>query len=158
MPFLTITTVPNDPPLWDKTQLGCQSAIAKSGTKLAATAHKNLVKCLDGVLKAAAGGGVYTDITAQCTAALDPADPRSKVGKAIAKLQASLTSKCGTLLPADLATPCSPTATTFADVATCLVNTHLAQTGAAVAAEYGTACALISAVGLDTEYAALCAD
>jgi hypothetical protein len=158
MPFLTITTVPNDPPVWDKAQLGCQSAIGKTGSKLAATAHKNLIKCLDGVLKAAAAGGVYTDITAKCTAALDPANPSSKVGKAIAKLQDTLTAKCGALTPADLENPCSSTATTFADVGTCLINNHLTQVGAAVAAEYGTACALITAVGLETEYAALCAD
>ena len=99
MPFLTVTTVPTDPPVWDKPQLGCQSAIAKSGSKLASTVHKNLVKCLDGVLKAAAAGGDYADITAKCTAALDPANPSSKVGKSIAKLQASLTSKCGSLTP-----------------------------------------------------------
>jgi hypothetical protein len=110
------------------------------------------------VLKAAAAGGVYTDITAKCTAALDPANPGSKVGKAIAKLQDTLAAKCGALTPADLDHPCSPTATTFADVGTCLVNNHLTQVGAAVAAEYGTGCALISAVGLETEYAALCAD
>lgn len=158
MPFLTITTVPTDPPVWDKTQLGCQAAIAKTGTKLAATAHSGLVKCFGGVLKAAATGGDYTDIAAKCSAALDPANPSSKVGKTIAKLQDAVAAKCTALTPAELGNPCSPTATTFADVATCLVNNHLTQVGTAVAAEYGTACALISAVGLETEYPALCAD
>jgi len=158
MPFLTVTTVPTDPPVYDGDALGCQAAISKGGAKLTKTLHKGLKKCLDGVLAAAAAGGVYTEITATCAAALDPANPDSKVAKAIAKLQSGVTSKCADLVPGDLGNPCSPSATTFADVATCVANQHIAQIGAAVAAEYGTACALITAVGLETEYAALCAD
>ncbi|MEO8604056.1 MAG: hypothetical protein ABI629_15880 [bacterium] len=158
MPFLTVTTVPNDPPVYTKAQLACQAAIAKGGAKLVKTAHKGLVKCLDGVLKAAATALPYTTITTKCVADLDPANPASKVGKAIAKLQAGLTGKCTGQTPGDVGQPCSPTASTFADVGTCVAAQHLAQTAAAVAAEYGTACALITAVGLDDEYPTLCAD
>lgn len=156
MPFLTIVTVSDDPPLWDSAQLNCQKAIAKGGNKLAKTAHKSLQKCLDSVLSATSKGQPLADVTTKCAAALDPNNPASKVGKAIAKLQSGVTDKCGALTPADVGSPCDGAATTFAQVATCLVTQHLTGVGDLVAAAYGPACALISAVGLDTSYPALC--
>jgi len=158
MPFLTITTVPHDPPVYSKTQLGCQSAIAKAGATLAQTAHKELVKCLDGVLKAASTAAPFIDITTKCVAGLDPASATSKVGKAIAKLQSAASGKCASLTPSDLDKPCNASAASFVDVATCVAAQHLTQIAGSVAAEYGSACALISAVGLKDEYPALCAD
>lgn len=158
MPFLTVTTVPTAPPSYDKVQLGCQSAIAKGGVKLTKTLHAALAKCLGGVLKAAAEGGDYSQIAAKCGAALGRATPGSKVGKAIDQLEAAIAKQCGALLPADMGKPCDPSATSFVDVSTCLVDQHVDQIAAAVKAEYAGACALITAVGLDGDYPALCND
>jgi hypothetical protein len=156
MPYLTIVTVSEEPPLWDGAQLNCQKAIAKGGNKLAKTAHKSLIKCFDGVLAATSKGQPLTDITAKCASALDPGNPASKVGKAIAKLESGITDKCAGLTPADVGSPCDGAATTFAQVATCVVTQHINGVGDLVAAEYGPACALISAVGLDGSYPSLC--
>lgn len=156
MPFLTIETVPNDPPAWDSDQLNCQKALA-SAAKLSQTVHQNLSKCLASVLSAASKGEQFTKVAAKCSAALDPADPGSKVGKAIAKLQARIADKCrAPLTPADVGNPCNASATTFADTTTCIVAQHLSAASAGVAAAYAPACALISAVALDDEYPALC--
>jgi hypothetical protein len=158
MPYLTITTVPNDPPNYDKPRQGCQAAISKGGAKLTATLHKSLAKCLDGVLKAAADVADYSKITPKCASALALATPGSKVGKAIDQLESAIADKCAGLVPFDLGNPCSPTATTFADVATCVAAQHVAQISSAVKAEYSTACALITAVGRAGDYPALCSD
>lgn len=156
MPLITIETVPDEPPLWDSARLNCQKAISKGGSKLTKTAHKGLKKCLDGVLAATSAAQPLTAVTAKCDADLDPTDPASKVGKAIAKLQGGVADKCIDLTPADLGNPCDAGATTFAQVATCVANQHLSAIGEAVAGEYGPACALISAVGLDGAYPSLC--
>ncbi|MBX3026825.1 hypothetical protein KF840_18105 [bacterium] len=156
MPYLTVATVASEPPTYDKLQLGCQAAISKGGAKLTRTLHGALVTCLNGALRAAAEGGAFGAISAKCAAALAPADPGSKVGKAIAQLTAAIAKKCAGLLPIDLGTPCSPSAASFADVASCIAGQHRAQVSTAVAAEYATACAVITAVGLDGTYPALC--
>jgi len=156
MPFLTITTVPLEPPVWDGAQLGCQKAISKNAAKLAKTLRGGLTKCFDGVLSATSKGKPLTDVTAKCVAALAPASATSKVGKAIDKLEAAIADKCADLAPANVASPCASGATTFTQVATCVVNAQLTTTSNAVGSEYGAACALITAVGLDADYPALC--
>ena len=66
-----------------------------------------------------------TAITTKCTDRLDPGNPASKVGKAIAKLQSGITDKCASLAPADVGSPCDAGATTMAQVATCVVSQHM---------------------------------
>jgi len=156
LPFLTVVTVPAQPPTWDKARLNCQKALAKRGTALSNTAEKGLIKCFDAVLAATAKAKSVTDVAAKCTADLAPGDPDSKVGKAIGKLQTVVADKCFGLLPSDLGSPCDPSAATFGQVATCIVTQHLARTTALVADAYGPACALITAVGLETAYPAAC--
>lgn len=156
MPFLTVVTVPDEPPVFDSAKLNCQKAISKGGSKLAKTLHKALGKCLEGVLAAASKGEPLTAITGKCADALDPGNPASKVAKAIAKLQSGVSDKCASLTPADIGSPCDAGATTMAQVATCVVSQHLTGVSDLVAAEYGPACTLISAVGLDATYPALC--
>ena len=156
MPFLTIETVAEEPPVWDKAQLNCQKALGRGGVKLAGTVAKGLTKCFDGVLAATAKGEPLTAVTAKCAADLAPGNPSSKVGKAIAKLTAGVTDKCADFTPAAMGNPCSESATTFADVATCLVDETLSSSSNAVGAAYGPACALITAVGLGGAYPAVC--
>ena len=156
MPLLTIVTVPDVPPVFDTAELNCQKAISKGGAGLAKTAHKALKKCLDRVLAATAKEQPLGGVTAKCDGDLDPSDSASKVGKAMGKLQAGIADKCGSLTPAELGSPCDSDATTFTEVADCLVEQHLSSVGEAIDAEYGSACALISAVGLDMAYPALC--
>lgn len=158
MPFLTVTTVASDPPVWDKDQQGCQGAIAKGGVKLSATLHKELSKCFAAVITTAGAGDPLTSVTAKCAAALDPANPDSKVGKKIAQLQSGITGKCADLTPASIDSPCDGAATTFAQVATCVADASIEKVSQLVAAEYSPACALITAVGLEADYPALCAN
>lgn len=158
LPFLTVTTVPNEPPVWDKDQQGCQAAIAKGGVKLSATLHKELSKCFNAVLKAAGAGDPLTTAATKCTAALDTGNAGSKVGKAIAKLQSGVVDKCADLAPASVDSPCDAAATNFADVATCVADASIETISELVAAEYSPACALITAVGLEADYPALCAN
>jgi hypothetical protein len=156
MPFLTIETVVEEPPVWDQAQLNCQKALGKGASKLAKTATKGLTKCLDGVLSATSMSEPLTTVTAKCTADLAPANPSSKVGKAIAKLTAGVADKCADFTPAAMGSPCDPGAITFTDVTTCVVAQTLASSGNAIGAAYGPACALITAVGLDGDYPAVC--
>ena len=158
LPFLTVTTVPNEPPVWDKDHQGCQAAVAKGGVKLSATLHKELSKCFNAVLKAAGAGDPLTGAAAKCTATLDPTNPESKVGKAIVKLQSGIATKCADLTPASIGSPCDGAATTFAETATCVASASVDKTSELVVAQYSPACALITAVGLEADYPALCAN
>ncbi len=156
LPLVTVQTVAAEPPIWDKGLRGCQQVLARGTVKLAATVTKNLATCFDGVLAATAKGDPLTKVTAKCGAALAPDTPGSKVGKAIGTLTSAVTKKCAAVTPAWLGTPCDAGATTMADVASCLVTRTLSASSRTIAAAYGPACALISAVGLEADYPAVC--
>jgi hypothetical protein len=156
MPFITIVTVSAEPPVFNNDQLKCQKAIGKESGKFVKTKQKALTGCLDKVLKAVSKGQDLTNVTAKCVGDLNESDAESKLGKAIAKLESKVTALCSGLTPADIHSPCSAGATTFGEVASCLVDNHETKVEEMVAAEYANACELISAVGLDTSFPALC--
>ncbi len=158
MPFLTIVTDAGDPPVFDNAQQKCQSAIAKAGGKYLKTVQGSLVKCMGKVLDAAGDAEDPTALTPDCAAEADPASSTSKVGKAKGKAAASIEKSCTGLLPSAINSPCDEAATTFAQVSTCLATDHETQAAEAVRAAYADACAILSAVALDTAYPAVCED
>ncbi len=156
MPFLTVETVAAGVPLFGKDELGCQKAIGKAGGKYSRTLQKLLTKCLDSVLADTAKGKPLTKATAKCLASLDAGNPDSKLGKTAAKTDAMLGKKCEGVSPADINAPCAASATTIGETSACIQAQHSEAVQAAVRNEYADACALISAVGLSTEFAELC--
>lgn len=156
LPRLTVVAAPPQPPNWGKAQLGCQKALVKSSTKLGAATQKSLAKCFDAVLAATAKGKPLTDVSSRCVADLAPNDAASKVGKAVAKLESALVSKCESLSPVAIGTPCNEAAASFSDIASCVVAQQLNAAAESMRAVYGPACALITAVGLDAAYPAAC--
>jgi len=157
MPFLVVETVALDPPLFSKDQLKCQKGIAKAGAKHSKTVQKLLAKCLDEVLKATSKGQDLDKATQKCLDSLDAGNPDSKLAKSNAKTDSSIAKKCEEMVPADVNSPCDPAATTMSELAACIVDQHSTSVQTAVRAEYADACALISAVGLGTEFPELCA-
>jgi hypothetical protein len=156
-PFITIETVALTPPQLDGDELACQTAIAKSGQKLAGTALKAFSTCFGAILKDVAEDNTLDPATtAKCDAQLDPTNPASKIAKAAAKVTSDVAQKCEGLAPDDVGSPCNPSATTFDQVATCLQNSHLAAAQAQVASQYASACTLANAVDLDSAYPDLC--
>lgn len=157
LPFLTVQTIDLAPPVLSSAQQACQSNITKSGSKLVGSVLKSFGTCFGSVLKDYAPDAVVAQSTIdKCVLALDPNDPNSKLGKALAKFTAGIPAKCQGVLPADLGSPCDPLATSFAQTATCLQTSHLAAAQEIVAAQYATACTLLNAVGLETAYPVVC--
>ncbi len=56
LPFLTITTVSDEPPVFGKSALKCQKALAVQAGNFVKGKQKNMGKCLDAVLTAVAKG------------------------------------------------------------------------------------------------------
>lgn len=157
LPFLTIQTIPQTPPVLSSVAQACQTNITKSGSKLVGTLLKSFGTCFAGVLKDVAPDAVVAQSTIdKCVLALDPADPNSKLGKALAKFAAGIPAKCQGVVPADLGSPCDPAATTFAQTAACLQASHLAAAQEIIASQYASACTLLNAVGLDADYPVVC--
>lgn len=157
LPFLTVTTVPLVPPSLAAAEQICQATIAKAGQKLVGTGLKAFATCFGGVLKDQAPDQLLTPATAaKCAAAIDPADADSQVGKALAKLSADVTKRCGALTPAAIGSPCDPAATSMIDVVACLQDTHRRAIAAAVRSQYGAACTLLNAVGLVAGWPGVC--
>lgn len=157
LPFLTIQTIPLAPPVLSSAEQACQSNITKSGAKLVGTLLKSFGGCFGSVLKDYAPDAVVAQSTIdKCVLALDPADPASKLGKALAKFASGIPAKCQNLVPADIGSPCDPAATSFTQTASCLEASHLAAAQTIVAAQYANACTLLNAVGLDADYPVVC--
>jgi hypothetical protein len=157
LPFLTIQTIPQAPPVLSAAEQACQSNITKSGSKLVGTLLKSFGTCFSSVLKDFAPDSVVAQTTIdKCVLALDPGDPNSKLGKALAKFVSGIPAKCQGVLPADIGSPCDPVATTFAQTAACLQASHLAAAQDIVSSQYANACTLLNAVGLDADYPVVC--
>jgi len=157
LPTLTIVTIPLTPPVLSSDAQKCQAAVAKSGAKLVATAHKSFSSCFGLVLKDFAPDEVLSSTTAtKCASGLAPADPTSKLGKALARFVSDLEKKCPGVTPADIGSPCNPSATTIAQMATCIRDANLASAEVQVSAQYAAACAQLGAVGLDTAFPGIC--
>jgi len=156
MPFLTIETVASAPPVLSKQERSCQKILGSEGRKLLSTVDKELTKCLDKVLAAVAAGKDPTDQKATCRKGLDAADPASKIAKARAKLLDKIATKCAGVTPSDLDSPCNTAAATIGATATCLADQSTLLAEEAVRLRYAAACDLLTAVGLDTDFTAIC--
>ncbi len=157
MPFLTVVTGAGEPPVFTPAALTCQKGIAKASQKFVSAKQKALGKCFGSVLADAVANEGFAKSTSKCASGLDVGDPKAKLSKAIAKFQATIADECPAVLPAQIDSPCNPAAPDMAAIASCLLAHHGAQVEAALAAEYGDACALITAVGLDAALPGLCA-
>jgi hypothetical protein len=157
LPILTIVTVPLQPPVLSSAAQTCQSTIAKASQKLVGTALKSFTTCFSLVLKDFAPDSTLAPTTApKCAGALDPSSQDSKLGKALGKLVADIEKKCDGLTPADIGSPCNPSATTIAQTAACLRDGQLALAEALAAQQYASGCTLLSAVGLDAAFPGIC--
>jgi len=158
MPFLTVTTVSDEPPVFGKAQRACQQALALEARKYASQLHTLLNRCLDRIVKDVGSGKGTAAAVELCASSLNPtATPPSKFAKARAAALQKIGKKCAApLTPADLNSPCILAAATFADVATCLLDDHAINVQEMIRAEYRDACAMLTAVGLDAAYPTAC--
>lgn len=157
LPILTIVTVALQPPVLSGAAQTCQTTIAKAGQMLVGTALKSFTTCFSLILKDFAPDSALAPTTApKCAGTLDPSRPDSKLGKALGKLVADIEKKCEGLTPADIGSPCNPSATTITQTATCLRDGQLALSEALVAQQYASGCTLLSAVNLDTAFPGIC--
>jgi hypothetical protein len=157
LPILTIQTASTAPPVLSQAALNCQATIAKEGAKLVASTLKAFGSCFGAVLKDAVDSSIGTKTTTKCGAELNPASASSKVSQARTKFASKVNTKCASLAPADIGSPCDGGATSFADTITCITNAHQAAVEDVVTDQYASACTLLSAVGLDAAYPGMCA-
>jgi hypothetical protein len=158
LPYLTVVTAEPAPPAYSRDEQACQKAIAKAGVAYLKAVQTSLAKCMNAVLVTVGKGGDASSESAKCQDAADPDSSDSKVAKAAQKARDAITGGCSELTPAAIDGPCLESATTFEQVADCIVAGHTALGAQAVAQTYGAACALLAAVGLDADYAAACED
>lgn len=158
LPFLTVTTVVHEPPVFDDAEQLCQRTLALEGRKYPSFAHTQMQICFNRVLKDVAAAKPLTNAMAACAKALDlGASPASKVDGARAKAVAKVQSKCpAPLVSAGLESPCDAGATTFADVAACVLDHNLEQVQEMVRAEYADACGIATGVALEGDYPVVC--
>jgi hypothetical protein len=158
MPFLTITTVVEEVPLFGKAELKCQKALATQMAKFVKTKTKSLTKCFDAVLGAVSKGKDVATVAPGCQKALDLDDAASTMSKTIAKVEEKIVAACVGLTPEALGSPCAEEATDFGDVSECLLEGHEAAVDAMVRSTYASACAILTEVGLEDDYAGVCTD
>jgi hypothetical protein len=159
LPFLTITTPPEpatEPPVLGKAALKCQKAIAKQTQAYGVAIRKLTSKCFDGILTAVAKGKPVSGEQAKCAAAIDTASPSSKLAAARTKARANIVKACGTLVPADLGSPCAPAAADFGATADCALDLHAETAAAGLKSAYAAACVLAKSVSLGTAVPGLC--
>jgi YVTN family beta-propeller protein len=152
----TTSTIP-PPPALSSAGLACQKTLALSFKRFGAKAHGVFVSCFQRLLGDVASGSGTASAAAACAATLDPALPTAKIARLRTAATAQILARCANLTPADVAHPCSPTATTMADVADCVLDAQIAGVAATVAAEYGGACTIATAAGLTGLHPNLCA-
>ncbi|HJQ82755.1 MAG TPA: YncE family protein [Candidatus Binatia bacterium] len=152
----TSTTVP-PPPALSPTARACQKTIGLSFKRFGAKAHGLFVACFQRLLDDVAGGEGTAGAAGACLAALDPNVPSAKIARLRTVATAQIVARCGGVTPAELAQPCSPGASTIADVASCVLDAQAARVSEATAAEHGAACGVATAAGLSSLYPGLCA-
>ncbi len=152
----TTTTLLPSPPVLTPIARVCQEAIAGSWKKYAAKAHGYFVKCLTKLGRDLGNGAGSGSAAVACVEALDPGDPGSSLARARIAARARALGRCAGVTATDLAQPCSPTATTAAEVIDCVLDRQLTDVVRSVGAEYGMPCSLATAVGLDGFFPGLC--
>lgn len=158
LPFVTVTTVPDTPPVLSTDAQKCAAALARGASKLAAAELKALGVCLNAVLKDYAPDSTLSAATTtKCVGQIDEATPTSKLARAIAKFNTSVVAKCGSLTPADIGSPCDPGAVTLVNTANCVRAVHQTAAENLVATQYASACNLLDAVGLSANFPGVCA-
>jgi len=147
-------------PVLSKQGLACQSTITKAASQLAQTEQSLLGSCIVRILKDASASKpkAFALSAAACRKALDPADPKAKLPKLRAKLDATIAKKCEGVTPEAIGSPCDPTATTIADVATCVLDGQSSRVERMVGAEFNDACPMLTAAGLGRSYPGVCSD
>lgn len=134
----------------------CLTAIAGSWKKYPVKIHKLFTGCFDRVLRDVASGAGTASAAASCLQSLNPASAGSALARARSAARIQLLGRCTTLTPAQVGQPCSPTATTMAEVADCVLDRQAAHVASIVAAQYGAPCSLAAAAGLTTLFPTLC--
>lgn len=157
LPYLTIETVPTDPPVFGKNEAKCQAAIAKQGLGFAKKVQGELGKCLNTVLGAVSKGDAPSTVAEKCLKGLDDGDPKSVVAKARAGAASSIDKSCGGIAPADINAPCDAGVTTIAATAACVLDDHRRRAEQMITAEYADACTILRSVGLDSTFPEVCA-
>jgi hypothetical protein len=152
----TSTTTIGPVPVLSGTARACQTAIAGSWKKFPAKIHKLFTGCYDRVLRDVASGTGTANAAASCLQTLNPASATSSLARSRLAARAQLLGKCTGITPGQVATPCSATATTIAEVADCVLDRQADYTAATIAAEYGASCSIATAAGLTTLFPTLC--
>jgi hypothetical protein len=143
-------------PVLSATARSCQTAIAGSWKKYPVKIHKLFTGCYDRVLRDVASGAGTSSAAASCMQSLNPAAAGSALARARSAARIQLLGRCGALTPAQIAQPCSPTATTMAEVADCVLDRQAEYVASTVAAQYGASCSIATAAGLTTLFPKLC--
>jgi hypothetical protein len=157
LPYLTIVTTTDAPPVYGKAELKCQKSLAKASARLQQSLRGALGKCLDAVLGDLAKGGNGSAATAACAGGLDGDSADSTLSKAMAKHESSIAGACEGLTPSSIGSPCDATATTFAQTAACLADGEASRAQASARAAYDGACSLLDAAGLASDFTVICA-
>ncbi len=157
LPVLTIETISLEPPVLSKAARACQGMIAKAGAAFVTSELRSFRTCFDLILKDwAPDHTLSASTTTKCAEELDASNPESKLTKAATTFTNKVLVKCDGLTPAAIASPCDPAATGIAATAACVLAGHRSAAEAQVADQYGTACTLLDAVGLDAGFPGLC--
>ena len=157
LPYLTIETVPTDPPVFSKEEVKCQAAIARQGLNYAKKVQGEIGKCLNTVLGAVSKGDAPSAVASKCVKGLSDADPKSVVAKARTSAATAIARSCGGVAPADLNSPCDGAATTIAATADCVLDDHRQSVEQMIAKEYADACTILRSVDLDASVPGVCA-
>jgi hypothetical protein len=155
LPYITIVTAPQTPPVLDAAGLECQKAIGKASAALIKTELKAFTSCLDLVLKDNGDGSIASGTAPKCAKSLAD-DPESKLAKGAAKFSSTVSTACSGVDPSDLGNPCGG-AEDVAALTACILAAHEDAVVGMVRAQYGSACLLLTAVGLDGAHPDVCA-
>jgi len=140
----------------EKSSLVCQRAIALGARSLTKLVHVGLAACLNRILKDAATEEATLLAAAECTQSLDPENPLSELTGARAKIEAKIAKKCAAVPAASISSKCGGAVGTAGEVATCVLDEHVAQVAKMVAAEYNGACPMLTAIGLGMAFPSAC--
>jgi hypothetical protein len=157
LPIVVVETISTTPPALSPAALGCQATLAKEGAKLVTSTLKAFSGCFGALLKDAADSTIASKTITKCVADLDPfADGGSKVSAARDKFASKANSKCGSLAPADIGSPCEGGATEIADTISCIASGHQAAVDDVIRDQYASACILLVTLGLDDAFPGIC--
>lgn len=157
LPYLTIETVPTDPPVFSKEEVKCQAAIAKQSLNFAKKIQGEIGKCLNTVLGAVSKGDTASSVASKCAKGLDESDPKSILAKARASAESAIVKSCAGIAPADINSPCDGGAGTIDATADCVLDDHRRSVERMIAEEYADACTILRSVDLEASFPDVCA-